>query len=61
MAFRNKYYCSFFFSEETSITMKLAYNGTTWDWIFSVTCRVFLIHVKQSRYRPGVAQRVPGS
>jgi hypothetical protein len=25
--------------------MKLAYNGTTWDWIFSVPCRVFLIQV----------------
>jgi hypothetical protein len=25
--------------------MKLAYNGTTWDWIFSVACGVFLIQV----------------
>jgi len=25
--------------------MKLAYNGTTQDWIFSIACRVFLIQV----------------
>jgi hypothetical protein len=31
--------------------MKLACNGTTRDWIFSVACRVFLIQVLEVKLK----------
>ena len=30
-------------------------------WILFFICKYLIYKVKQSRYRPGVAQRVPGS